>query len=265
MAVFGLPHALGLPSIAGDTRLWLAAATIILFTLAFRIAGRSDAFRYTLLVVASPVVAMPVALGITDPPVLAALCFALALLGRAGKPVWAAAFAIGVVCAMKATAWPALPVLAAMLAAREGMRTAARFAAAALGTAVVLVIAFAPADLGRPSAMFQNTVLFPLGLTHVQTPAASPLPGHLLATLGSGGRAAAIILLIAAGLAVAVSLYVRPPTDGPAAARRLAIGLILLFALSPATRFGYFAYPIGLYGWLILSGTPRERELSEPG
>jgi hypothetical protein len=75
--------------------------------------------------------------------------------------------------------------------------------------------------------------------------------------LGTGGRAAAIILLIAAGLAVAVSLYIRPPTDGPAAVRRLAIGLVLMFALSPATRFGYLAYPIGLYGWLILSGVPR--------
>jgi len=45
-----------------------------------------------------------------------------------------------------------------------------------------------------------------------------------------------------------------PPADAPAAARRLALGLTLMFALSPATRFGYFAYPVGLYGWLALCG-----------
>ena len=30
--------------------------------------------------------------------------------------------------------------------------------------------------------------------------------------------------------------------------------LALMFALSPATRFGYFAYPAGLYGFLALTG-----------
>jgi hypothetical protein len=115
-------------------------------------------------------------------------------------------------------------------------------------------VALAPAILAGPAVMIQNTVLFPLGLTHIKTPAESPLPGHLLAMIGPDGRLAAIGLLIAAGLAIAVSLVVRPPADGAAAARRLALGLTLMFALSPATRLGYFAYPIGLYGWLALRG-----------
>ena len=34
-----------------------------------------------------------------------------------------------------------------------------------------------------------------------------------------------------------------------AAARRIALGLALMFALSPVTRFGYFAYPIALLAW----------------
>ena len=55
-------------------------------------------------------------------------------------------------------------------------------------------------------------------------------------------------MLITAGAAIAVSLVVRPPADTPAAARRLA----LMFALSPATRFGYFAYLLGLLGWVAL-------------
>jgi|CZKT01.1.fsa_nt_gi hypothetical protein len=255
MSVFGLPRALGVPGVAGDPRLWLGAVSLTLFAVAFGVAGRPDALRCGLFAVASPVVAFPLALGVTDPPVLALVCLALALLCRAARTtaVWPAAIVLGVACAMKATAWPALPVITAMLAARDGARAAARFTAATAATAAVLFVAVAPAALGAPAALIQNTVLFPLGLTRAQTPAASPLPGHLLATIGPGGHLAAVVLLIAAGLAVAVSLVLRPPPDGTAAARRLALGLTLMFGLSPATRFGYFAYPIGLYGWIALT------------
>ncbi|MGO9055480.1 MAG: hypothetical protein ACLQID_26530 [Streptosporangiaceae bacterium] len=254
MALFGLPRAIGLTALAGDTRPWLAVATVGLFALALRISGRRDALRWSLLAVASPVMAFPLALGITDPPVLGLVCVALAVLSQTSPPrLWTAAVVIGVACALKATAWPALPVLTAMLAARDGARAAVRFAAAAVVAAAALVAVFAPAVLARPAGLMQNLVLFPLGLTKAQTPAASPLPGHLLAMTGPVGDLAAICLLIAAGLAVGASLVLRPPADGQAAALRLAIGLSLLFALSPATRFGYFAYPIGLCGWVVLS------------
>jgi hypothetical protein len=249
MTVFGLPRAIGVPGLAGDARVWLCLVSLALFTLAFRIAGRPDAVRCGLFAVASPVVAFPLALGITDPPVLALVCLAVALLGRTSVPVWPAAVLVGVACAMKATAWPALPVLVAMLAYRDGGRAATRFTAVAVGTAAVLVAPFAG------PALFQNTVLFPLGLTSIKTPAASPLPGHLLAMIGPAGQAVAVGLLIAVGAAIAVSLVVRPPRDGRAAVARLAIGLAMMVALSPATRFGYFAYPVGLVGWLALSST----------
>jgi hypothetical protein len=155
---------------------------------------------------------------------------------------------------MKYTAWPAVAVLAAMVAARDGARSAARFAATAVGAVVVLTAGLAPAAMAAPAALIQNTLAYPLGLTRVRTPAQSPLPGHLLATLGPAGHLAAIMLLIAAGLGIAASLVTWPPADGAAAARRLALGLALMFALSPATRFGYFAYPAGLYGFLALTG-----------
>ena len=256
MAVFGLPRALGVPGLAGDPRPWLAVATFLLLAAAFRIAlgerawtGRS--LRLAALAVASPVLAFPLAEGITDPPVLALTCLALALLAG---PARAAAVTIGVACAMKYTAWPAVAVLAAMVAARDGARSAARFAATAVGAAAVLTAGLAPAAMAAPAALIQNTLAYPLGLTRVRTPAQSPLPGHLLATLGPAGHLAAIMLLIAAGLGIAASLVTWPPADGAAAARRLALGLALMFALSPATRFGYFAYPAGLYGFLALTG-----------
>jgi hypothetical protein len=268
MTVFGLPGAFDLDGVAGDPRIWLCAVTGLLLVLAFRVAGRPDAVYWGVFAVASPVLAFPLAVGVTDPPVLALICLTLALLGRApgrwpahwpvaggqagGGPVWAAAVTLGVACAMKATAWPALPVLAAMLAARDGARTAIYFATRAAAAALGLTVLLAPAAVASPAALVQNTMLFPLGLTAVRTPAASPLPGHLLATLGPAGRLAALSLLLAAGLAVAASLLIRPLAEPPAAARRLAVALALLFTLSPATRFGYFSYPIGLLGWLAI-------------
>jgi hypothetical protein len=305
MALFGLPHALGLPGLAGDTRPWLAAATLLLLIATFRVAAFRAAaprpltdpaprpltdpaprpltdpaprplaapLRRALFATATPVLAFPLALGITDPPVLALACLALALLIRpawaaaagpgwaaaAGRRTWPAALVLGVACALKYTAWPALPVLAVMIAVQRGPRAAARFAAATLATAFALSAALAPRSLASPGALIQNTVSFPLGLTHAHTPAQSPLPGHLLATIGPAGHLAAIILLVVAGLAVTASLIIHPPADSPAAARRLALGLALMFALSPATRFGYLAYPVGLCGWIALSQnlTPR--------
>jgi hypothetical protein len=60
-----------------------------------------------------------------------------------------------------------------------------------------------------------------------------------------------------AALVAVFALLIRRPADPAAAARRLAIALTLLFTLSPATRFGYFSYPLGLLGWLaIVRGRP---------
>jgi hypothetical protein len=278
MTIFGLPRALGLPGLAGDPRPWLAAVTFLLLAAAFRVAAQPGSLRRAAFGTASPLVAFPIALGITDPPVLALTCLALALLAvrtrpaavarpawlaavarpawlaAVARPAWLAAAVVGVASAMKYTAWPALAVLTAMIAARDGARAAVRFAAISVGTMLALVVALAPASLAAPAALIQNTISFPLGLTAAKSPAQSPLPGHLLATIGPAGHLAAIILLITAGVAIAASLVIRPPADATAAALRLALGLVLLFALSPATRFGYFAYPLGLLGWVALSG-----------
>jgi Glycosyltransferase family 87 len=265
MALFGLPRALGANGIFGDPRLWLTITSIALIWAAFTVAAphrrcvgcRRGVLLSTVFFAASPVIAFPLAVGITDPPVIALLLLTLALIARPSG-LFRAAAALGVACAMKATAWPAVPVFAAMLAARDAARSAWRFAGVVLGVAVLLSVASAPAALGHPWAFLQNTVLFPLGLSKYQTPAASPLPGHLLAMTGMAGHWAAVALLIAAGLGFAVSLVVRPPADARAAAWRLALGLAVMFTLAPATRWGYFVYPIGLAGWLLLTRPPAQ-------
>ena len=266
MALFGLPGALGVP---GRTWPWLIAGTFLLLyatflvTLAPRGGGRQrDALSHAAFWLSCPVLAFPLTMGITDPPVIALTCLALALLargsGRSQRRAWsrdtaAGALVLGVACAMKYTAWPALAIIAVMVATRDGGRSAVRFTVTALATAAALVVALAPAALRHPASILQNTVAYPLGLTTAKSPAQSPLPGHLLATLGSGGHLAALVLLAAAGLATVVSLVLAPPATSAAAARRIAIGLTALFLLSPATRFGYFIYPIALYWWAALA------------
>jgi hypothetical protein len=210
--------------------------------------------------------AFPLTMGITDPPVIALTCLSLALLARRGRApldgrrdTVLAALALGAACAMKYTAWPALAIVAVMVVARDGVRTGARFAAGVLAAAAGLVAALAPAGLRDPASLLENTVAYPLGLTAAKSPAQSPLPGHLLATLGPAGHVAALGLLAVAGLATVASLAVAPPSTPGAAARRLAIGLTALFLLSPATRFGYFIYPISLYAWAILADVEEAR------
>jgi hypothetical protein len=290
MTVFGLFRAAGLPGVIGDPRLWIAVTCVALLTVAFGLAAphqvrrradrRHEALRRAVFTVTTPVMALPLAVGITDPPVLALFCVALACLGagpaargpapRAAGLRWlvsphrirpsrstVAALAIGIACAMKITAWPALPVIAVMIAARDGRRAAWRFAATSAVTACTAIAAAAPAALAKPSVFLHNIVLYPLGLTRHLTPAASPLPGHLLAATGTAGRWAAICLLLVAGLAVAAWILTRRPADDRAVAWRLAAGLCVMFILAPATRWGYFAYPLGLLGWLSLTGRDR--------
>lgn len=265
MAVFGLPKAVGLPGILGDPRPWLASATFLLLYATVRVtakrgavnrltANRGAALTLGALALASPVMAFPLAMGITDPPVIALTCLALALRTRGSRGSRRSALVLGVVCAMKYTAWPALAVLVVLVKARDGARAAAGFTATALGAAIALSAALAPAALSHPGAIGENTVAYPLGLTAARSPAQSPLPGHLLATLGPAGHAAAIALLAAAGLVLAVSLIIAPPMTPARAANRIALGLTALSALSPATRFGYFCYPLALHGWVALGG-----------
>jgi len=275
MAVFGMPKALGAKGLFADPRVWLTAFSIALIWGAFKIAAphrhcddcKHGVWLSTVFIAASPVIAFPLAVGITDPPVIALMFVSLALIARPSGLIRAAA-ALGVACAMKATAWPAVPVFTAMLGVRDGARNALRFLVTACGLAVLLAVAMAPSALINPYAFLQNTVLFPLGLTKHKTPAASPLPGHLLADTGMAGKWAAVGLLVAAGIAFAVWIIFRPPTDARASAWRLALGLTAMFTLAPATRWGYFVYPLALVGWLLLtrpvSPTPADRSAGIP-
>ncbi|MEU2798677.1 hypothetical protein [Streptomyces sp. NPDC007117] len=290
MSVFGLPEALAGPGPLTDPRLWMGVAFLGALAPALPAGSRSAPLRW---IAACPLVALPLAVGGVDLPVAGLMCLGLALAGR-GR-AGAAGLALGAAAALKWTAWPAIPVVLALMTAssrsdgreaggavvrsdcqeagwamvrsrgrearcavvrsdgREAGRAASRCGLVALLTAAFLVL---PAALRDPGAFRAHVVDFPLGLTDAVSSAASPFPGHLLATHVPGGRTLALLLLGAGALLLALSLLVRPPATAADAAVRLALGLLLATAFMPASRFGYLVYPLVLVAWAAIRQEP---------
>jgi Glycosyltransferase family 87 len=249
MSLFGIPRALFGSHVITDPRVWFGLAFLVIFWLALRAAGAKNCIRWTVFVAASPVIAFELAVGGTDIPILALMCLGFALLWR--RPSFAlAGIALGLASAAKSTAWPAVAVAAVLVGTRDGKKPMLTFLGWAVASCAVIV---GPVAAIWPGPLVENTIEFPLGLADVKSAAASPLPGHVLADTGRIGHLVAIGLLVLAGAVIAGSLVIRPPKTVPAAVWRLAIGLTLMFALAPATRFGYFIYPASLLLWLEVS------------
>ncbi|MFD8411433.1 hypothetical protein ACFV2Q_06655 [Streptomyces sp. NPDC059650] len=270
MALLGIPKALAgdhgwVARLLGDARIWCAAVFFLcLYSARLMLrhprsaatpTGRRARLPYGMamaVLIASPVVALPLCVSGVDLPLTGLCCLVLAM-AAGGRPA-AAGLVLAVVCSLKWTAWPAIAVAMALLGSVAGRRAALRCAATAVAGAALLIV---PSAVLSPGAMVQQVLAFPTGRGDLPTPAASPLPGRLLADLGPAGWYAAVGLLICGGLAVAASLVRRPPAHLRAAADRLAIGLLVAFTLAPAGRFGYLALPLVLMGWARLAD-PRE-------
>jgi hypothetical protein len=255
MALFGLPRALFGGGVATDPRVWDAVVFAVLFAAALRTAGVSDSLRRTMMLCAPPLIAFPLTVSGNDLPVLGLICLGLALAAehpaaleasRFPGPV-AAGLVLGAAAALKATAWPALLIVGVLLAVRPGRRAIFQFAAAAVA---VLATVVGPFLVIQPRDLVENTIAFPLGLTKAHSPAASPLPGHLLAATGPAGHLAVVALMALSAAAIGGALLIRPPRTVMPAAGYLALTLTTLFTLAPATRWGYFVYPIGIGCWL---------------
>jgi len=254
MSVFGLPRALGagvVPDVLTDARVAFALTSAVLVAVALTVARPRGGGWWrgwppllaVLLVAVLPSTTLTLATGGDDLPVLALLLLALAC-GHAGRPV-AAGLAGGAALAMKLTAAPVLVVLAVALLVGSGRRVALVFGAVTLATATAVVL---PVALVAPDRLVEHVLRFPAGLTEVASPAASPLPGHLIAQLGPAGRVTSLVLLAGAALAILVWLLRRPPADATQAAGRAAVALLAAMLLMPATRFGYLLYPVALAG-----------------
>ena len=267
MALFGLPRAIFAGGMVTDPRIWFGICFIAVFAWALRSRRGQDIWRWTILVMGSPIVALELAVGGTDVPMVAFLCLGFGLLAKGladasrvgtdapeapgdrprNRALIAAAVALGIAAGMKATAWPGLAVAIVLLVATVGWRTAGRFTAVAVAVTAVCVAPF----LVHPQALVVNTIEFPLGLANIKSAAASPLPGHLLSEAGQAGHTIAVVLLALAGAAVALMLLLRPPRSVPRAVFLLVWAMSLMFLLAPSTRFGYFIYPGTLGLWLL--------------
>jgi len=119
-----------------------------------------------------------------------------------------------------------------------------------------------PFALRGPWAFFDNVVLFPLGLSGVSSPAASPLPGHLIVTAFPFlHRALPLAVGLVGGALLALYLYLRPPQTAAQVCNVGGVVMAVITLLAPATRIGYLLYPINFFVWgYLFSGAPGNDE-----
>ena len=251
MSLFGLPRALfgGTPvtDALTDARLMFALTACVCAWITLSLMGRPRVpVRAAHLAVACPLTALTWSVAGPDLAIVGLLLVAGALAAR-DRPV-ASAIVLALVVSAKLIVAPAAVVLAALIAARLGARAFARFLAALVAAVAIFNI---PVLLVDPSAFIEHVIRFPAGLGVVTSPAASPLPGYLVASTGAAGKAIAFTLLGAAAIAIVAWLLRRPPVTGSDAMLRIAIGLGAFAILTPATRYGYLVYPLVLLGAML--------------
>jgi uncharacterized membrane protein len=165
---------------------------------------------------------------------------------------------------MKFTAWPLAAL--ALFAARD--RNGRRAPGAMLmGMAVVAGPVVVPFILRGPHAFFENVILFPLGLSGVASPAASPLIGHLLVSaFPSLHRILPLTLALVGGALLVAHLVRHPPTDARGVLVLTGWVTLAVFTLAPSTRVGYLLYPVNFFVWsaLVRDGGTAASEVGAP-
>ena len=250
MTVFGLPSARHHDIVLTDARIFFSLATLALTAVALWLCPADGRRKMrTLQVIAIlPTAALPLATGGDDMPIVAFLLLAMVLAQR--RQPFAAGVVLGVVSAMKFTAWPLAAL--ALFAARD-RRGVRRPGMMFLGMLVIAGPVVVPFALRGPWAFFDNVVLFPLGLSGVTSPAASPLPGHLLVTAFPSftGRCRWSSAWWVVAL-LAWHLSRRTPQTAAEVCTLGGIVMAVITLLAPATRIGYLLYPINFFVWSYL-------------
>ncbi len=241
MIPFGLIPAASKTAVLKDARIPLTSFSLIVITGALVVAGIPSRRRWRVfqVVVVLPSGALPMVTGGDDLPVIALMMLGLALATRR-RPIWSGV-AMGLAGTLKFTAWPLLVLLALGERDRQGRRAILRYSAA-VAAAVVPVLAVGIGSTWH--AFVLNAIRFPLGLTKVKSPAASPLLGQELVKLFPHAKPEVVTILGLVGVAVVGYGLRRWPPSTPQSAAAFS-GLAMLFAtvLAPATRFGYLDLP----------------------
>lgn len=257
MMVFGLPSSTHFPARLTDARIFFTMATLLVVALALAL-GRGPGerkLRTAQVLTVLPTAALPLATGGDDMPIVAFLLLGMVLAQRR-RPGWSG-LVFGIVSAMKFTAWP-LAALALFAARdRDGRRAPLRMA---VGMLVVVGPVVAPFVIRNADAFVQNVILFPLGLAGISSPAASPLPGHLLVSwIPALHRALPITVALVGGLLLLRRLFRHPPVTSAQVAALAGWAMLVAILFAPATRIGYLLYPINFFVWAhLLRGAEEE-------
>jgi hypothetical protein len=250
MSAFGLPSSTRAPIDLTDARIFFSAVTLAVTLLALWLLRGPRQWRIRSLQVLTvlPTAALPLATGGDDMPVVAFLLLAMVLAQRR-RPFWSG-LVLGVVSAMKFTAWPLAGLALFAAYDRSGRR---RPGLMALGLGGVLVPSVLPFVVNDAPAFLENVVLYPLGLAGVSSPAASALPGHLLVqTWPSLHKVVPLVVLVLGGAVLARHLWRHPPASASDVCGLAAVVMTVAIVLAPATRVGYLLYPVNFAVWAAM-------------
>ncbi|MDH2903683.1 MAG: glycosyltransferase family 87 protein [Actinomycetota bacterium] len=263
MSVFGIPHAeTSTSSPLSDARVVMTMMTLLTGGVALFMlrATRRQKIRVAQFLVALPTGALFLSTGGDDMPILALSLLGVVALQRRANNM--AGVTLGIAAAMKLTAWPL--ALGALLVARDVQGHSA-WRRVALWVVSIVGVTVAPFALSSPFAFLSNVVAFPLGLAHVASPAASPLPGHLLTDLWApvGHLLTPLTLLVGGYVAARYTRRQWPLNLSQLLAMMAAFSTVLICAAS-ATRVGYVIYPLNFALWSQVLAEVREpaRELA---
>jgi Glycosyltransferase family 87 len=254
MAVLGIPSDIWPNNGLSDARIFFCLTTLAVAAVALwlcRSEGRRKIRALQALVIL-PLASLPLATGGDDIPVVAFLLLAMVLAQR--RQPFASGVALGIASAMKFTAWPL--ALLALFAARGkgGERRPLRMLAGILVVSVPTIFPFA---LKGPVALFDDVVLFPLGLSAVPSTAASALPGHVLVSaFPSLSRTLPLSVGIVLSVLLARHLYKHTPKTVTEVCTIAGIVMAALILLAPNPRVGYLLYPINFFVWAYLLKEP---------
>jgi hypothetical protein len=248
MSVFGLPSAASKKNAElTDARIVMTLMTMLVSGLALALmrASRDKKIRVAQMMLALPTGALFLSTGGDDMPILALMLLGVVGLQRRSNYVAGVGFALA--AAMKLTAWPM--ALGAMLVARDHDGRSAWKKIAAV-VAAVLVVTITPFALKAPWAFMSNVFAFPLGLAGVASPAASPLPGHVLTTLWSPlGHVLAPVTLLVGGYFVAKYGQRHWPFTLSEMLGLVSVAFAVMISVASATRIGYVIYPLNFALW----------------
>lgn len=250
MAVFGLPRSTDAPPRLTDARVAFSIITILLVVVALAMTRGPTGPRVVTLqtMTVLPTAALPLATGGDDVPVAALLLVALVLLQRR-RPLWAG-LVLGTAASMKFTAWPLAALAILVVRDRAGRRTRRARLTLAGGVAAVMVPAVLPSAAANFSAFVQNVVRFPLGLAGMNSPAGTPLLGHVVVTLFPQLHRVFPLAVAVVGAAVLGWVLVRrTPTSPASLSSLLGWAMTAAILLAPSTRIGYVLYPVGFFVW----------------